>query len=180
MREAEPLAARSASTAASSHWSVGSSRPSPPGRNANRQREQTTTELHVKGQGVDPYPVGAVTGAPRRWLRLEAAVVLIGALVAYSTTDQSWWLVPAGILLPDLMMVGYIAGTRIGAVIYNLAHVTPLPASLIGLGWWQHEPLVAAIGLIWLAHIGLDRAMGYGLKYHDQFQHTHLGMMGRR
>jgi len=137
------------------------------------------TDLHIKDQGVDPRPVGTVTGAPRLWLRLEAAVVLIGALVAYATTDQSWWLV-AGILLPDVTMAGYMAGTRIGAAIYNLAHVTPLPAALIGLGWWQHEPLVAAIGLIWLAHIGLDRTMGYGLKYHDHFQHTHLGMMGRR
>ena len=78
------------------------------------------------------------------------------------------------------MMAGYLAGTRIGAANYNLAHATPLPASLIGLGWWQHKPLVAAIGLIWLAHIGLDRLMGYGLKYHDHFQHTHLGMMGKK
>jgi hypothetical protein len=138
------------------------------------------TDLHVKEESVDTYLVGAVTGPPRRWLRLEAAVVLAGALVAYSTTDQSWWLAPAGILLPDIMMAGYLAGTRIGAATYNLAHATPLPASLIGLGWWQHKPLVAAIGLIWLAHIGLDRLMGYGLKYHDRFQHTHLGMMGKK
>jgi Domain of unknown function (DUF4260) len=138
------------------------------------------TDLRIKEEGVVSDVVGAVTGAPRRWLRLEAAVVLIGALLAYSTTDQSWWLIPAGILVPDLMMAGYLAGTRIGAAIYNLAHATPLPASLIGLGWWQHRSLVAAVGLIWLAHIGLDRVMGYGFKYHDNFQHTHLGMMGRK
>jgi Domain of unknown function (DUF4260) len=138
------------------------------------------THLHIKEESVDSVVVGAVTAAPRRWLQLEAAVVLIGALIAYSTTHQSWWLVPAGILLPDLVMAGYVAGTRIGAAIYNLAHATPLPAVLIGLGWWHHEPLVAASGLIWLAHIGLDRVMGYGLKYDDDFQHTHLGQIGKK
>ena len=51
---------------------------------------------------------------------------------------------------------------------------------LIGLGWWQHRPLVLALGLVWLAHIGLDRLLGYGLKYDDSFQHTHLGIQGRR
>jgi hypothetical protein len=50
---------------------------------------------------------------------------------------------------------------------------------MIGLGWWQHRPLVLALGLVWLAHIGLDRLQGYGLKYDDSFQHTHLGMLGR-
>jgi len=137
------------------------------------------TDLLVKGT-VDSHLGGVVTGAPRRWLRLEAAVVLIGALVAYSATGRSWWLVPAGILLPDVSMAGYLAGTRIGAIAYNLVHATPLPASLIGLGWWQHKPLVAAVGLVWLAHIGLDRVLGYGLKYPDHFQHTHLGMIGKR
>jgi hypothetical protein len=93
---------------------------------------------------------------------------------------QPWWLVPALILLPDLAWAGYLGGTRIGAVIYNAAHATPLPAVLIGLGWWQHRPLVLALGLVWLAHIGLDRLQGYGLKYGNSFQHTHLGILGRR
>jgi hypothetical protein len=52
-------------------------------------------------------------------------------------------------------------------------------ASLIGLGWWQHKPLIAAVGLVWLAHLALDRLMGYGLKYHDYFEHTHLSMIGK-
>jgi hypothetical protein len=76
-------------------------------------------------------------------------------------------------------MAGYLAGTRAGAVSYNLAHATPLPAVLVVLGWWQHRPLILALGLVWLAHIGLDRLLGYGLKYGDNFQHTHLGWLGR-
>ncbi len=135
--------------------------------------------MHNKEERVDEAFVGFATAAPLRWLRLEAAVVLIGSLVAYSTTGESWWLV-LGIVLPDVMIAGYLAGTHIGAVIYNLAHTTPVPAVLIGLGWWWHEPLVGAIGLIWLAHIGLDRVLGFGLKYNDHFQHTHLGLIGKR
>jgi hypothetical protein len=76
-------------------------------------------------------------------------------------------------------MIGFLAGTRIGARVYNLAHATPLPAALIAIGWWQDEPLVLALSVIWLAHIGLDRLLGYGLKYDDHFQHTHLGRLGR-
>lgn len=105
---------------------------------------------------------GAVVGVPRRWLRLEGFTLLLGSLVAYSTTRQAWWLVPLTVLIPDLVMVGYLGGTRLGAYMYNIAHSTPLPAALVGLGWWQHERLTMALGLVWLAHIGMDRLMGYG------------------
>jgi hypothetical protein len=121
---------------------------------------------------------GAVVGVPRRWLRLEGLTLLLGSLVAYSTTRQAWWLVPVTLLSPDLLMVGYLAGTRSGGSMYNLAHTTSLPAALIGLGWWQHQRLALALGLVWLAHIGMDRLMGYGLKYGDNAQHTHLGLLG--
>jgi hypothetical protein len=83
--------------------------------------------------------------------------------------------VPAGILVPDVAAGGYLAGTRPGAHVYNRAHATPLPAVLLGVGYWQHDHLVMAIALVWLAHIGLDRALGMGLKYGDRFTHTHLG-----
>jgi len=124
-------------------------------------------------------PDGTVTGMPRRWLRLEGAVLLAGSLIAYSATGQPWWLVPLTLLAPDLLMVGYLHDTRLGAQLYNLAHATVLPAAMVGLGWWQSRPLVLALGLIWLAHIGIDRLLGYGLKYGDHFQHTHLGHLGQ-
>jgi hypothetical protein len=124
-------------------------------------------------------PDGTVTGMPRRWLRLEGAVLLAGSLIAYSATGQPWWLVPLTLLAPDLVMVGYLHDTRLGAQLYNLAHATVLPAAMVGLGWWQSRPLVLALGLIWLAHIGIDRLVGYGLKYGDHFQHTHLGHLGQ-
>jgi Domain of unknown function (DUF4260) len=123
-------------------------------------------------------PGGTVTGTPRRWLRLEGVVLLVGSLIAYSATGQPWWLIPLALLVPDVLMIGYLRGNRLGAQLYNLAHSTTLPAALIGLGWWQSRPLVLALALTWLGHIGLDRLLGYGLKYDDHFQHTHLGHLG--
>jgi hypothetical protein len=129
--------------------------------------------------GAAASPDGTVTGTPRRWLRLEGAVLLAGSLIAYSATRQPWWLVPLTLLLPDLLMAGYLGGTRLGAQLYNIAHSTVLPAAVIGLGWWLGKPLVLALALTWLAHVGLDRVLGYGLKYNDNFQHAHLGHLGR-
>ena len=118
---------------------------------------------------------GVVTGAPRRWLRLEGLVLLAGALIAFGALGQPWWLVPAAILAPDISMSGYLAGTRPGAHLYNLAHATLLPVVMLGAGYWQADRLLMALALIWLAHIGLDRLLGIGLKYNDRFTHTHLG-----
>jgi Domain of unknown function (DUF4260) len=122
---------------------------------------------------------GTVVAAPHRWLRIEAATLLAGSLIAYSSTHRSWWLVPVILFLPDLFMVGYLGGAHLGAIAYNLAHNTALPTVVVGLGWWQHQSLALAFGLVWLAHIGMDRLMGFGLKYNDNFQHTHLGHLGR-
>ena len=96
-----------------------------------------------------------------------------GALIAFGALGQPWWLVPAAILAPDIAMSGYLAGTRPGAHLYNLTHATPLPAIMLGAGYWQANRLLMA--LVWLAHIGLDRLLGTGLKYNDRFTHTHLG-----
>lgn len=120
-------------------------------------------------------PEGVVAGAPRRWLGLEGLVLLAGALIAFGALGQPWWLVPAAILAPDIAMSGYLAGTRPGAHLYNLTHATPLPAVMLGAGYWQADRLVMALALVWLAHIGLDRLLGMGLKYNDRFTHTHLG-----
>jgi len=126
-----------------------------------------------------PASDGTVIGSPRRWLRLEGATLVVASLLAYSATGQSWWLVLLTLLVPDLLMLGYLGGTRLGALSYNFAHSTPLPAVMVALGWWQGQPVAMALGLVWLAHIGADRLMGYGLKYDDNFQHSHLGWLGR-
>ncbi len=120
-----------------------------------------------------PHAHPAVIGKPLRWLQAEATVEMLAAFTLLGTTHQSWWLV-ALILVPDILMLGYIGGTKLGAASYNLAHSQTLPilACLAALKW--HHPLVLALSLLWLAHIGLDRALTFGLKYDTGAQHTHL------
>jgi Domain of unknown function (DUF4260) len=122
---------------------------------------------------------GIVAGEPRRILRLEGAAIAAGALIAYSTTHQPWWLIPALFLVPDLSWIGLLAGNRVGARVYNAAHTTSPPVILVAVGWSQHAQIAIALGLIWLIHIGIDRAFAYGLKYSDNPQHTHLSAAKR-
>jgi Domain of unknown function (DUF4260) len=117
---------------------------------------------------------GIVAGTPRRMLRLEGAAVAAGALIAYTTTNEAWWLIALTILLPDLSAIGFLAGSRVGTHLYNAAHTSSVPVIVVAIGLWQHTPLATALALVWLAHIGIDRALGYGLKYPDNPQHTHL------
>ncbi len=119
-----------------------------------------------------------VIGAPRAILRLEGLAMLAAAMAAYAQTGKGWWLFAALLLVPDLVMLGYLAGPRIGAALYNLGHSYALPAVLGAAAFWLASPLGAALAFIWLAHIGMDRAVGYGLKYPDAFHHTHLGGKG--
>jgi hypothetical protein len=129
---------------------------------------------HHQSESNAENSLGTVVGAPRIWLQLEGVTLLTGSLFVFSTTHRSWWLVPLLILLPDFMWMGYVAGTRIGAHLYNVVHATPLPALMVGLAWWQGSSFWIAMGAIWLGHIGMDRVFRYGLKYNDHFQHTHL------
>ncbi len=116
-----------------------------------------------------------VTDGPRQFLRVEGAALLAVATIAFQATGGSWWLFAALFLVPDVSMLGYLANKRLGALVYNLGHTTVLPLGLSALGYWMASPFAVSIGLIWLAHIGFDRVIGYGLKYGDDFQHTHLG-----
>ena len=119
--------------------------------------------------------------APVAWqLRIEHAALAAAVIVAYSTVGASWWLFAALILAPDLGMLGYLAGPRIGARVYNAAHNYALAAIAVGLGWYFGIQILLAIGLIWVAHISIDRAMGYGLKLPSSFHDTHLGRIGKR
>ena len=71
-------------------------------------------------------------------------------------------------------MVGYLAGRTIGAAAYNAAHTYLLPVAVAAIGVLTHSDIAIQLGLIWLTHIGVDRAMGYGLKYPTAFKDTHL------
>ena len=115
----------------------------------------------------------------RPWLRAEGLAVFAVALALYALSGGGWLL---GVLLffaPDLSFAGYLAGPRIGAVAYNLAHTYVSPAVLAGLGWVLTAPLLPILALLWAAHIGFDRMLGYGLKLPTSFHDTHLGRIGR-
>ena len=121
----------------------------------------------------------AVIGAPRMLLRIEDACIFVIAIVLYSRLGESWWLFAMLFLAPDLAFLAYLAGARAGAVTYNSLHTLAGPVLLALAGLFvPYEPAVA-VALIWLAHCGIDRALGYGLKYEAGFGFTHLGRIGR-
>ncbi|VTU15995.1 hypothetical protein H6CHR_00409 [Variovorax sp. PBL-H6] len=123
-------------------------------------------------------PSGAAQGGVRILLRLEGLVVLAAAVAAYVHLGASWAAFAMLFLLPDLSFLGYLASSRMGAAAYNAAHSYIGPVVLLGLGLISGTPAVVALGLVWSAHIGLDHALGYGLKYGSEFGLTHLGRVG--
>ena len=98
------------------------------------------------------------------WYRAEGAVVFIAALVLYFQAGGSWWLLLVLSLAPDLSALGYLAGPRVGSLTYNLAHTYIGPVALAVIGVVGDWTLGLQLALIWLAHIGIDRALGYTLK----------------
>lgn len=117
---------------------------------------------------------------PLTLLRLEGAALLIAVTVAYAFAGASWWLYALLLLAPDLFALGYLGGPRLGAGLYNLGHHHVWGLALVLTGLIAGAPLPLALGLIWLAHIGLDRALGYGFKYPDRPSRTHLLDKGAR
>jgi hypothetical protein len=124
-------------------------------------------------------PTGTVTGGLRTLLRLEGLTLFIGMTLLYAVWDGSWWVYFILFLAPDISFAGYVWGTRIGAVVYNAAHCYMAPMALMTTGFALSQPLVLSLAMIWLAHIGIDRALGYGLKYSAGFGFTHLGRIGK-
>jgi len=122
---------------------------------------------------------GETTGAVRVVLRLEGLCLLIAASVAYAKFGLGWGTFALFFLTPDISFFGYLAGSKVGAVSYNLAHSYIGAVTCLAAGVVVPAPTILCIGLIWCAHIGFDRALGYGLKYPDGFGFTHLGRIGR-
>jgi hypothetical protein len=122
---------------------------------------------------------GAASGGIRTLLRLEGLTLFAGMTLLYGVWDGSWWVYAILFLAPDLSFAGYLAGPRAGAIIYNAAHSYMAPMSLMVTGFALSSPLVLSIAMIWLAHIGFDRTLGYGLKYFAGFGFTHLGRIGK-
>ena len=122
---------------------------------------------------------GTVSGGVRILLRLEGLALFAGMTALYVFWAGSWWLYAVLFFAPDLSFVAYLAGPKIGAWAYNAMHSTVVPMAMLTVGFGFAPPLVLSLALIWLAHIGFDRALGYGLKYSAGFGFTHLGRIGR-
>ncbi|MEP7292625.1 MAG: DUF4260 domain-containing protein [Chloroflexota bacterium] len=109
-----------------------------------------------------------------RLLRLEGLVLFVSAIVLYAISGGSGLLFVVLLLTPDLAMLGYRVNARVGAAVYNSVHTYLLPGILFAVGYVFSAPLAMQIALIWFAHIGMDRMMGYGLKYPTEFKDTHM------
>ncbi|TKA63993.1 hypothetical protein B0A55_10120 [Friedmanniomyces simplex] len=122
---------------------------------------------------------GTVQGWPRLLLQAEGACILASTIWAYSRSGHSWWTFAGALLLPDLGMAGYLANTAAGAIFYNAVHTETPAILLLCTGFARQDTRIAGAALVWLAHIGMDRMFGFGLKYGSGFGHTHLGLIGK-
>ena len=111
---------------------------------------------------------------PHLLLRLEGLAVAVGAVVLYYHEHFGWILFVALILAPDLSFAAYVFGPSVGAIAYDAVHTEIFPVALGTVGVVADSSAATKIALIWLAHIGADRLLGYGLKYPTAFKDTHL------
>ncbi|MFB6111300.1 MAG: DUF4260 family protein [Halobacteriaceae archaeon] len=110
--------------------------------------------------------------------RLESAAIAAAGIGALWWLETSLVTIVVLALAPDLSMLGYLGSSRLGAFTYNLAHIYAAPLGLVGLALLADWELGLIAAIIWATHIAADRALGYGLKYADSFQHTHLDNEG--
>jgi hypothetical protein len=110
--------------------------------------------------------------------RLEAAALFVAMLVTYQTHHYDWLTFLLLVLVVDVSIVGYLFGKHVGAITYNIGHsvIGPLVLSALGMTIW---PSLTPLAVIWLAHVAMDRTLGYGLKETTSFHHTHLGPIGK-
>ncbi|MNH58590.1 hypothetical protein D3C85_1009320 [compost metagenome] len=109
---------------------------------------------------------------------LIAAILVAVFYIVVGNFD--WWWLPILFLAPDVTMAGYLINSRVGAVVYNLGHSLIGPAILVAIYIGTDNRAVLFAALIWLFHILIDRAFGYGLKHTEGFHHTHLGPIGKQ
>jgi hypothetical protein len=129
----------------------------------------------------------SVTGGVRQLLRFEALLLLTAAVLAYAHLGLSWVFFAALFLAPDLSFAAYLFGARAGAAVYNAMHTTvgPIVLALASQLPLSHDGVASSrmllsIALVWFAHIGFDRTLGYGLKYATGFGDTHLSATAKK
>ncbi|MCL7987604.1 DUF4260 domain-containing protein [Sphingobacterium sp. lm-10] len=113
-------------------------------------------------------------------LKLEELAQFLLSIFMFSQLSYSGWLYPALILLPDVSMLGYLFGTKAGALLYNIFHHKFVAIAILLVGFWLQIDVLILAGVILFGHSAMDRLFGYGLKHEDSFKHTHLGWIGKK
>lgn len=117
---------------------------------------------------------------PTLYQRIEGGALLFACLLLYPRTGHSWWIFAIVLVLVDVSCGGYLIDNRLGAQIYNFGHSAIAPLVLLTAGIAvDGKQVYIAVAIAWLAHVGMDRAAGFGLKFPDSFAHTHLGIIGK-
>jgi Domain of unknown function (DUF4260) len=140
----------------------------------------TTATIPDAVTGPATSSAGMTQGAVRGWLRLEGLAAFIAGLVAYGSLGGNWLFFLPLLLVPDVSAAGFLVGQRTGTFTYNAVHNWAFGLAVLGVGVWLAEPAIQIGGVLLIAHVGMDRVVGYGLKLPSSFHDTHLGRMGRR
>jgi uncharacterized protein DUF4260 len=136
-----------------------------------------TTSPSISASSAGPV---VLPGPITKLLRLEGLAIAAISALLYARTGASWWLFAVLWLAPDLSILGYFLGSCRGARVYNSVHTYTLPITLAVFGLLLHAAVLLPFALIWVNHIAVDRMMGYGLKFSNGFDWTHLGVRKRR
>ena len=110
---------------------------------------------------------------PATILKTEGLFVLAISVILYLHLGADWWLMALLFFVPDLFMLGYVFDRRVGAFVYNVGHTYTFTGVFFLLALVTKNQIWFSVGLIWTAHIGFDRMLGYGLKFSSGFKHTH-------
>ncbi len=109
----------------------------------------------------------------------ELGLLILFSVIYFYYFNGIWSLYLSLFFVPDISFLLYLITKKLGAIAYNIFHHKGVMAMVILLGLLLNNQLITKIGLIFMAHSCFDRLAGYGLKYLDNFDHTHLGWIGK-
>jgi len=113
-------------------------------------------------------------------LILEELGLVAGSMILFSlTTHFEWWIYALLFFIPDISFAAYLINTKVGSAVYNIFHHKGMMIALIVTGFYTEIEWILAVGIVFLGHAAFDRIFGYGLKFSDDFKHTHLGRIGK-
>lgn len=112
-------------------------------------------------------------------LKLEEVALFVLGIYLFNLLNYEWWWFLVLILAPDLSMIGYAFGNKVGAFLYNVFHHKGIALLIYGAGYYLSYEIAQLVGIILFSHSAMDRIFGYGLKYEEGFKYTHLGEIGK-